>query len=345
MKLWGGPSDTGCCSVADVEDARRVAQQLGIAHHVFNFSEEFDRHVVDPYVADHAVGPDPEPLRRVQPAPQVRPSAGSRASAARLRRGGHRPPRPGGGRAGWHDGPCAAGSDPAKDQSYVLHMLGQDQLARVRLPGRRAHQGRGPPAARPSSGCALRPSPTARTCASSPGSGGREAFLGQRIALRPARSSTRSGAARRRGPGGGAGDHRPAARPGKVGAGRWRRTDRRAGPGGRGGAPPGGVRVDFRRPAPVRGRGRPGSSRHHGRAPGGLACQRGARSGTRSGSTGRPKRASYSKCRSAPTAGRAGRPGPPAGLSTSSSPIRRVAPGQSVVLYRGDAVVGGGQAA
>ena len=28
MRLWGGESDTGCCSVADVDDARRVAQQL-----------------------------------------------------------------------------------------------------------------------------------------------------------------------------------------------------------------------------------------------------------------------------------------------------------------------------
>ena len=61
MKLWGGASDTGCCSVADVDDARRVAQQLGIAHHVFNFSEEFDRRVVEPYVADHAAGRTPNP--------------------------------------------------------------------------------------------------------------------------------------------------------------------------------------------------------------------------------------------------------------------------------------------
>ena len=30
MRLWGGESDTGCCSVSDVDDARRVAQQLGI---------------------------------------------------------------------------------------------------------------------------------------------------------------------------------------------------------------------------------------------------------------------------------------------------------------------------
>src|SRR5271167_4615600 len=61
MKLWGGPSDTGCCSVADVDDARRVAQQLGIAHHVFNFSDEFARHVVQPYVEDHSVGRTPNP--------------------------------------------------------------------------------------------------------------------------------------------------------------------------------------------------------------------------------------------------------------------------------------------
>ncbi len=61
MKLWGGPSDSGCCSVADVEDARRVAQQLGIAHHVFNFTSDFERDVVEPYVAGHAQGRTPNP--------------------------------------------------------------------------------------------------------------------------------------------------------------------------------------------------------------------------------------------------------------------------------------------
>jgi tRNA-specific 2-thiouridylase len=48
MRLWGGESDTGCCSVSDVDDARRVAQQLGIDHLVFNFSDDFDRNVVQP---------------------------------------------------------------------------------------------------------------------------------------------------------------------------------------------------------------------------------------------------------------------------------------------------------
>ncbi|NCZ93657.1 MAG: aminotransferase class V-fold PLP-dependent enzyme, partial [Actinobacteria bacterium] len=47
MRLWGGESDTGCCSVSDVDDARRVAQQLGIDHLVFNFSDDFDTHVVE----------------------------------------------------------------------------------------------------------------------------------------------------------------------------------------------------------------------------------------------------------------------------------------------------------
>ena len=61
LKLWGGPSDSGCCSVADVEDARRVAQQLGITHHVFNLTEEFDRKVVAPYVGEHALGRTPNP--------------------------------------------------------------------------------------------------------------------------------------------------------------------------------------------------------------------------------------------------------------------------------------------
>ena len=61
MKLWGGESDSGCCSVSDVEDARRVAAQIGIDHHVFNFSEEFHEKVVDFYVDAHRRGLTPNP--------------------------------------------------------------------------------------------------------------------------------------------------------------------------------------------------------------------------------------------------------------------------------------------
>src|ERR1039458_6053279 len=61
LRLWGGESDSGCCSAADVDDARRVAQVLGVPHHVFNLAEEFQAHVVGPYVDDHARGATPNP--------------------------------------------------------------------------------------------------------------------------------------------------------------------------------------------------------------------------------------------------------------------------------------------
>ena len=61
LKLWGGPSDSGCCSVADVEDARRVAAQLGIPHYVFNLTDAFDEHVVGPYVDAYAHARTPNP--------------------------------------------------------------------------------------------------------------------------------------------------------------------------------------------------------------------------------------------------------------------------------------------
>ena len=76
------------------------------------------------------------------------------------------------------------GVDPAKDQSYVLHMLGQAQLARVRLPVGELTKAEVRPIAA-DSGCAPRPSRTARTCASSPGRAGARRSSGSRIPLRP----------------------------------------------------------------------------------------------------------------------------------------------------------------
>src|SRR5438552_9053346 len=61
LKLWGGESDSGCCSVSDVEDARRVAAQLGIPHYVFNFADDFAADVVGPYVSAYASGTTPNP--------------------------------------------------------------------------------------------------------------------------------------------------------------------------------------------------------------------------------------------------------------------------------------------
>jgi tRNA-specific 2-thiouridylase len=132
LKLWGGASDSGCCSVADVEDARRVADQLGLVHHVFNFTDEFDQRVVAPYVRGHAEGRTPNPciecnrhLKFDRLLDRAR-SLGFDAVAT-----GHH--------ARCVVGPdgrleLRRGADPAKDQSYVLAMLGQPQLERVRFP-------------------------------------------------------------------------------------------------------------------------------------------------------------------------------------------------------------------
>ncbi len=132
MKLWGGESDTGCCSVGDVEDARRSAAQLGIDHHVFNYTEEFDRHVVAPYAADHAAGLTPNPcvecnrhlkfdlfMRRADLLGFDAIATGHHARIGRGAGGSLRIRR---------------GADAAKDQSYVLHPLLDGPLERVLFP-------------------------------------------------------------------------------------------------------------------------------------------------------------------------------------------------------------------
>jgi tRNA-specific 2-thiouridylase len=130
MRLWGGESDTGCCSVADVDDARRVAQQLGIAHYVFDFSAEFEAGVVGPYVDDHRDGRTPNPCiecnrtikfdRLLRRAEQLGFDAVATGHHARVVHDGH-----------WR---LRRAADAAKDQSYVLHMLDQSSLARTLLP-------------------------------------------------------------------------------------------------------------------------------------------------------------------------------------------------------------------
>ena len=132
MKLWGGESDSGCCSVSDVDDARRVAQQLDIPHHVWNFGDEFEAHVVEPYVDAHRRGDTPNPciecnrhlkfdrlLRRAVAVGFDAVATGHHARIVERSDGTRR---------------LARGADAAKDQSYVLYVLGQAELARTLLP-------------------------------------------------------------------------------------------------------------------------------------------------------------------------------------------------------------------
>jgi tRNA-specific 2-thiouridylase len=119
--------------VADVEDARRVAQQLGITHHVFNLTAEFDRNVVSPYVGEHARGRTPNPCiecNRSMKFDRLLHRA-DRLGFERLATGHHARVTSDGALAGFR---LRRGADPAKDQSYVLSMLGQGALARVVFP-------------------------------------------------------------------------------------------------------------------------------------------------------------------------------------------------------------------
>jgi len=146
LKLWGGVSDSGCCSVADVDDARRVAEQLGLDHHVFNFTDAFEESVVTPYVADHAAGRTPNPCIECNRSIKfgmlldrtTRLGFDALATGHHARVVGRRDGV--GGDAGWGDGvrgdglTLRRGTDKKKDQSYVLSMLSERDLARVIFP-------------------------------------------------------------------------------------------------------------------------------------------------------------------------------------------------------------------
>ncbi len=131
LKLWGGESDSGCCSVRDVDDARRVAQVLGIDHVVFSYAQEFEERVVTPYVEAHARALTPNPCidcnRHVKF--DLLLERARRLGFDRLATGHHArlAPRDGAARL-WR------GADPAKDQSYVLAFLEPERLARLVLP-------------------------------------------------------------------------------------------------------------------------------------------------------------------------------------------------------------------
>jgi tRNA-uridine 2-sulfurtransferase len=184
LKLWGGDSDSGCCSVSDVDDARRVAQQLGIEHLVFNFGDDFTRHVVGPYVADHEAGRTPNPCIECNRHLKFdRLAVRARALGFDAVATGHHA-RVVASAAGPR---LARGADSAKDQSYVLHMLTSAQLGEVMLHvGAMTKDEVRTAAAAMGLRTATKPD-SQDVCFITRAGGGRQAFLGSRIELRPAR--------------------------------------------------------------------------------------------------------------------------------------------------------------
>src|SRR5688572_5664459 len=67
LKLWKGEdqnNNSGCCNLGAAEDARRVADVLGIPFYVFNFAERFEETVIANFHADYAAGRTPNPCVR-----------------------------------------------------------------------------------------------------------------------------------------------------------------------------------------------------------------------------------------------------------------------------------------
>lgn len=183
MRLWGGDSDTGCCSVADVDDARRVAQQLGLDHVVFNFSDDFDERVVSPYVEAHSRGITPNPCiecnrhlkfdRLSERARVLGFDAVATGHHARLERDAEGRPR------------LARGADRDKDQSYVVHMVDAEELERTVFPIGHLSKAEVRDHAR-RLGLRTADKPDSQDVCFITSTGGRERFLGDRIPLRSA---------------------------------------------------------------------------------------------------------------------------------------------------------------
>ncbi len=137
MRLWTEPDPEGfsgrkqCCSIEDVDDARRVAQKLGIPHYTLNLERQFNAQVVDYFVAEYARGRTPNPCLACNEQIKFKALL-ERAIAldADFLATGHYARRiEAGGRFR-----LLRALDEEKDQSYVLYTLGQRELHRVLFP-------------------------------------------------------------------------------------------------------------------------------------------------------------------------------------------------------------------
>jgi len=139
LKLWADDSyeasriSGGCCSLEDIIDAKRVADQLGIAHYVLNFKDLFKEKVVDYFVDEYLCGRTPNPCIacnrhiKFESMLQKALSMGFDYIAT--------------GHYGKVEQDLTSGryilrksANTKKDQSYVLYSLTQPQLSHLLLP-------------------------------------------------------------------------------------------------------------------------------------------------------------------------------------------------------------------
>jgi tRNA-specific 2-thiouridylase len=138
MRLWAAP-DAGqptraqnpCCSDTSILDARRVCVQLGIPFQLVNLEQEFKSHVVDYFCDSYALGRTPNPCLACNQHIKFRAllQLAFDQGADYLATGHY-------ARVRAVDGQyqLLKGTDASKDQSYVLYMLGQNELSHVLFP-------------------------------------------------------------------------------------------------------------------------------------------------------------------------------------------------------------------
>lgn len=135
MHLWDDDderlAESLCCAAEMAESARRVCAQLGLPYYVFNYQREFRRHVIDYFVQAYAQGFTPNPCLECNREIKFRALMGrARALGFDYVATGHYA-RIAGGPGDYR---LLRAVDADKDQSYMLHMLQQDDLARLIFP-------------------------------------------------------------------------------------------------------------------------------------------------------------------------------------------------------------------
>src|SRR5690606_10746748 len=140
MRLWSEPGQgpgapmNRCCTPDQLADARRVADALAIPFYVVDVKDYFRRRIVQFYIDQHALGRTPNPC--VECNREIRFGYlldRARALGADYLATGHyaRVEMAAGGQGGYR---LLKAVDDGKDQSYVLHVLGQEELAQVLFP-------------------------------------------------------------------------------------------------------------------------------------------------------------------------------------------------------------------
>jgi tRNA-uridine 2-sulfurtransferase len=138
MLVWSPPGvemnfTDSCCGLSAAEDARRVCARLGIPHYTLDLKDEFYEKIVRNYVDEYQQGRTPNPCVRCNEFIKFRAlldralALGAEAVAT----GHYARTRWDAERRRWL---LLRGVDRRKDQSYALYRLSQEQLARCRFP-------------------------------------------------------------------------------------------------------------------------------------------------------------------------------------------------------------------